>query len=259
MDPHVDHLIQRGRRAFEHGDYRAALADFREVLERQPTFADVRHLAGLCLNFLGEPEAALEEFDRALSLNDGYIEAHLSRALTLNDLGRYEEAQEAFHRASDHGRRVGDERFPAAISARLANAHAERGDLYMAASAPEEAVVQYWAALELRPHFIDIRNKLAQALVQLGELDQAEAQLQMAVEANPEFLVARLNLGLIHYRSGRLEEAAAEWHRCREQAPDHPQVRAYLSMLEKPPVPHDPSGGESSMGDAAEIDAPDDA
>ncbi len=252
MDPHVDQLIQRGRLAFERRDYAAALADFRQVLDQQPTFADIRHMAGLCLNFLGDPEAALEEFDRALALNEGYIEAHLSRAITLNDLGRYDEAEEAFRRASEHVRPVEGGRFPSAVSARLANAHAELGDLYMAASAPEEAVVQYWAALELRPSFIDIRNKLAMALMQLGELDQAEAQLQTAIEANPEFLMARLNLGLVHFRRERFEEAAAEWHRCAERHPDHPQVRAYLAMLEKPAVPHDPSGGTTERGETVD-------
>ncbi|HEX7118247.1 MAG TPA: tetratricopeptide repeat protein [Longimicrobiales bacterium] len=250
MEPRIDHLISRGRQAFERRDYVAALADFREVLEQQPAFADIRHLAGLCLNFLGQPEEALREFDRALELNEGYVEAHLNRAITLNELGRYDEAREAFDRAGRF-EREGDGPYPAAVSARLANAHAELGDLYMAASAPEEAAAQYRAALELRPRFLDIRNKLAHALIQMGDLDGAESELRRALEANPHFMAARLNLGLVHYRRGELDEATGEWGRCRAQEPEHPQVRAYLAMLERPAVPYDASGGPAGAAPEA--------
>ncbi len=251
MEPTIDQLISRGRRAFERRDYDSALSDFRQVLDRQPHYADIRHLAGMCLSFLGRPEEALEEFDRALELNEGYVDAHLNRAITLNELGRYEEAREAFERAGQF-EQAGGGRFPAAVSARLANAHADLGDLYMAASAPEEAVSQYRAALELRPRFLDIRNKLATALMQLDDLDGAEEEVRLALEANPHFLAARLNLGLIHYRRGRLDEAHGEWGRCRAQDPNHPQVRAYLSLLDGTAVPHDPSAHEASGDGAAE-------
>jgi len=257
MEPRIDQLIARGRRAFERRDYASALSDFREVLEKHPNYADIRNLAGLCLSFLGRPEEALEELDRALELNEGYVEAHLNRAITLNELGRYDEAREAFERAGKL-ERAGDGRFPAAISARLANAHADLGDLYMAASAPEAAAVQYRAALELRPRFLDIRNKLATALMQLGDLDGAEAELRAILDVNPHFLAARLNLGLVLYRRGAIDEATGEWGRCRAQDPNHPQVRAYLSLVAATPVPHDASMGEGAEIGSSDSSTPDD-
>ena len=66
MEPLVAQVKQQGLQAFERRDYRLALELFRGILEKQPRFADIRHHAGLCLSFLGEPEAALEQFDRAL-------------------------------------------------------------------------------------------------------------------------------------------------------------------------------------------------
>ena len=152
MDVNVTQLILQGRAAFDRRDYEAALADFDEVLRAYPHFADIRNLAGLCHGFMGRPEQALEEFDRAVALNARYVEAHLNRAITLNDLGRYEEASEAFNYA---GQIEVDSRgrFPAAVSARLANAHADVGDLYMAAAAPADAAEQFRIALSLRPRF----------------------------------------------------------------------------------------------------------
>ena len=240
MDHHLRELIQRGRQSYERRDYVAALADFREVLEKNARLADIRHLCGLCLSFLGQPEAALEEFDRALSINEQYVEAHVNRALTLNDLGRFEDARDAFERAGYFEYATAG-RFPAAITARLANAHAEVGDLYQEAGAPGEAAAQYKRALEMRPRFHDIRNKLAQALLQLGDLEAAEEQLQTALSGNPRYVPARLNLGLVHYRRGNLTQAAREWEECRALDHDNPQLRAYLAMLDRSHVQERPA------------------
>ena len=176
MNSRIEDLAERGRLAVARRDYAAALADFREVLRERPEWADIRHLAGLCLSFLDQPEAALEEFDRALELNPKYVEAHLNRAITLNELGRYEEAKEAFRLAAEY-ETARSGRFPGAVSARLANAHMALADLYMEAGDPASAETEYRRALDLRPEFLDIGNKLAQALLRRGEYDAAEAEL----------------------------------------------------------------------------------
>ena len=225
-------LIQRGKEAFEKRNYSAALTDFQEVLRRNPRFADIRHLSGLCLSFLGHPEAALQQFNEAIALNGRYVEAHINRAITLNELGRFDEAQLAFAQAAEY-ESESEGPFPAAVSARLANAHAQLGDLYLEAGAPMQAADQYRAALEIRSHFHDIRVRLAQALLQLGELNDAAAELRGVLAANPRFLAARLNLGLVYYRTGRPDEAAVEWETARQQQPANPQVRAYIAMLER--------------------------
>ncbi len=233
MDLQTEQLITRGRQAFERRDYAAALADFREVLSAHPDFADVRHLSAVCLSFLGQPEAALEEFDRALALNDLYIEAHLNRALTLNELGRFEEARKAFERAWQAERKDAGS-FSAPLSALLANAHARVGELYLEGGAPAQAVEQYRLALRMRPHFVDIRNKLALALFQLGQLEEAEAELKQTLSDNPRFVAARVNLGLVYYRRGATDAAAHEWEQCLAGAPDNAQARAFLAMLGRP-------------------------
>lgn len=225
-------ITEQGRQAFERGDYAVALELFEAVLAENPGFADVRQGAGLCLAFLGRPEEALEQLDEALALNPGYVEAHINRALVLQDLGRYEDARAAFERARQHEEQ-GHGRFTTAAAARLANAHAGLGDLYSEAGASAEAAEQYARALELRPKFHDIRNRYAAALIELERLDDAASELQQTLEWNPRFLAARLNLGLVLFRQGRREDAAAEWQLCRAQDPAHPQVRAYLAMVER--------------------------
>lgn len=230
MAPQIDQIIARGRQAFDRRDYAAALADFRDVLAERPEFADVRHLTGVCLSFVGQPEAALEEFDRALELNPGYIEAHLNKALTLNELGRFDEARAAFEAAWQAEQKSGGP-FSSPVTALLANAHAEVGDLYMEAGDPRKAAEQYRSALEMRPRFADIRNKLGKALLEAGELEQAESELGTALQDNPNFVAARINLGLVKYRRGAKDEALRDWETALQAAPGNAQARAFLTMF----------------------------
>jgi Flp pilus assembly protein TadD len=89
----------------------------------------------------------------------------------------------------------------------------------------------------MRPKFPDSRNKLAQSLLQLGDLEGAVRELEMALEGNPMFVPARLNLGLAHLRAGRRESARREWQTCRDHEPNNPQVRAYLALADRHEAP----------------------
>jgi tetratricopeptide (TPR) repeat protein len=224
--------IMRAKHAFDRQDYAAALADFQEVLARNPRFADVRQFTGLCLSFLGHAEAALAEFDHAIELNPAYIEAYLNRAITLNELGRFEEARASFAQAASLEMESKGP-YPATVSARIANAHASLGDLYREAGVSDEAVRQYQQALELRDNFHDIRLRLAQVLLQLERSAEAADELRRVLEVNPRFSAARLDLGLALFKLGDREGAVREWDAVREQEPNNAQVRAYRSMMGK--------------------------
>jgi tetratricopeptide (TPR) repeat protein len=233
MQPQIAQLKQQGIQAFERKEYAEALELFRAVLEERPSFADIRHYAGLCLIFLGRTEEALDELEQALAQNPGYVEAHINRALLLQDLGRYDEALESFDQARQHERQE-PSRFPAALASRLANGHAALGDLYVEGEGFEEAAAQYALALELRPGFHDIRNKYAMHAAGTGPRAGGGEELEQILERNPGFMAARLNLGLAYYRLGRYADAGAAWYACQAQQPDNPQVRAYLAMLDRP-------------------------
>jgi tetratricopeptide (TPR) repeat protein len=232
LDPAVEQTIARAKESFARGAYVAALEDLQSVAERHPGFADVQNLIGLCLSLLGRGEEALPAFERATELNPGYVEAHLNRAITLNDLGRTDEARESFQRAAeaDEEKSVGG-RFSSAAAAKLANMHAELGDTYASAGAGDEALAEYRKAAELRPQFLDIRNKLARTLIELGRADEAVAELDSILERRASFVAARANLGLAHYRAGRLDDAEREWRRCAQQQPENAQVSGYLGMV----------------------------
>lgn len=225
----VDQTIAKGVAAWEHEDYGEALECFRSVLKDHPAFPDVRNKAGLCLAMLGDLDAALEEFDKALELNEDYAEAHLNRAIVLNDLGRFDEARQAFERADELDRR--HKKFPSDIGNRLAVSHGRTGDLYMIADQAEKAAREFQAALEVRPGYLDIRSKLAEALIQMDQLEKAREELEGILEGNPEYTSARLRLGVVLHRMGEDQAAVEQWKACLERNPDDMRAKGYLASV----------------------------
>lgn len=223
-------MVAIGVSAWERDDYESALTTFREVLEAHPYFADVQNKAGLCLAMLGRPEEALVHFEAALEQNASYAEAHLNRGIVLNELGRHEEAQVALNRAGEIDFR--DSRaFPSDVGNRLAVTHAQLGDLYLVANHPREAAKHYRTALEVRPRFMDIRTKYAEALIELEEFEQAREELETILEGRPHFVGARVRMGVVLRRLGDNEGAIREWKRCAADDPDDMRPRAYLASM----------------------------
>lgn len=226
----LQHILSQGIAAWDRDEFEIAYQNFRDILEDHPDFADIRNKAGLCLAMMSDPEAALDEFDQALEENREYAEAHFNRALVLNDLGRFDEAEAAFNEATkiDTAESLV---YPSEVGIKLAVAHARTGDLYLAAEQVEKAAREYEAGLAVRPRFVDIRTKLAEAYLQLGRLEEARAELESILDTHPRFTSARVRLGVVLHQMGNDEGARTAWERCLEEDHDDPRPRAYLATL----------------------------
>jgi tetratricopeptide (TPR) repeat protein len=222
--------IAAARAAFERGEYATVLDLSRRVLRHHPGYADVRNLAGITLAMLGDYAAALEELDAAIAINPQYVEALLNRALILGDLGRYDEAQSSLQAAADSDGAQGSSGLPAMAAARIANAHAAVGDLYVGVSAWQEAEREFRLALELRPFFADIRHKAARCRMEQGDLDGAIGELEGVRSKAPGYMPAGLDLGLAYYRRGELDRAREVWEEYAQRGAS-PQLRAYLTLV----------------------------
>jgi len=220
--------VAMGVGAWERDDFESALQTFLGVLEEFPHFADVENKAGLCEAMLGRSEKALLHFDAALEENPSYAEAHLNRGIVLNELGRHEEAHAAFSKSGELDTRDSTT-YPSDIGNRIAMAHAQLGDLYLAVNQTDEAAKHYEAAVNVRPRFMDIRTKFAESLIEAGDLEHAKAELDIILESRPAFAGARLRLGVVLQRIGDAEGAIREWTQCTVDDPKDMRPRAYLA------------------------------
>jgi len=235
MQVSADHLLAQARERFAVQDYYGAAHLLEELLASGRSFADAHHLLGLSLALLGHKERALSEFERALALNPRYIEANIHRGILLSELGRGDEAEAAFRAASEQGTNSGGA-YSRPVAARLANLHAELGDAYAEAGAPDEAIAELRRAVTLGPAFHDLRYRLARLLLEASRPLEAREELERILADHADFVDAQASLGLAHYLSGDASAAAEIWSRCRARRPNNARVEAYLAMARRLPT-----------------------
>ena len=235
MQVSADHLLAQARERFAVQDYYGAAHLLEELLASGRSFADAHHLLGLSLALLGHKERALSEFERALALNPRYIEANIHRGILLSELGRGDEAEAAFRAASEQGTNSGGT-YSRPVAARLANLHAELGEAYAEAGAPDEAIAELRRAVTLGPAFHDLRYRLARLLLEASRPLEAREELERILADHADFVDAQASLGLAHYLSGDASAAAEIWSRCRARRPNNARVEAYLAMARRLPT-----------------------
>jgi tetratricopeptide (TPR) repeat protein len=230
------HRIAAARRCLAVKEYQRAEPLLLRVIEEHPNFADVHNMLGVIHHEQGDYQRAQKDFEQALRLNPRYTDAALNLAVLCSDTGQYETAQQHYDRARSSAR-GGPGDLDRNVAARLANMHAEVGDMYRIAGRPDEAVVEYHRALGLCPGFVDIRAKLASAFREMGELERAIAEYENILERNAAYVPARLNLGLSLLAVGRREEAISHWQKVLRLSPGDRTAEAYLNLVGTKPQP----------------------
>jgi tetratricopeptide (TPR) repeat protein len=223
-------LLSLAKERFAVRDYHGAALLLTSLTQEGPAFADALNLLGLSLALVDRANDALGAFDQALRVNPRYVEAYLNRAVVLNHLGREHEAQSSMARAAELG--AADESgYPVVVANKLANAHLSLGHDYRAAGNLDHAIEQYRRALELRPHFNDIRLALGRALVEDGRFEEAGTVLDSVLHDRPSWLDAMLLRGLAAYLQGDLDAAGTIWTEASKRHPEEPRLEIYRSML----------------------------
>lgn len=228
--------VAEARRCFAMKEYRRAEPILLRVAEEHPNFADVHNMLGVVHHEQGDYARAQRAFERALKINPRYTDAALNLAVLCNDTGQYDAARELYERAL-HSARGGPDRIDRNVAARLANMHAEVGDMYRVAGAVAQAVIEYERALGLCPGFVDIRAKLAASLRDVGEVDRAIAEYEDILQRNAAYVPARVALGVALLSTGRRDDAVAHWQKVLRLSPGHRTAEAYLKLAGAEPAP----------------------
>ncbi len=233
MSSDLSILITIGKRAYAEKDFRRAETLLREAMAGGANYPDIHYTLGLIYHYWGKLEEAVREFEYGLSLNPEYTEALMSLSITLSELGRYEEARDAHRKAAASLARAGTAVPGTQPVGKIANLHAELGQLYLAVGRTEEAITEYRKALLVAPGFPDLRVRLAYALREAGRLEEGLAELDMAIAGRPGLISAHAQRGVILYLLERKEEARAAWEKALYRDPLNKLVQLYLNTLER--------------------------
>lgn len=109
----------------------------------------------------------------------------------------------------------------------------------------QEAVDTCRAGLAIHPGYLSARVTLGRALVELGQLEEAQAELSRVLESAPENLAAIRGLAEIHHRRGDLSAALAQYRAALLLARNDPDLEETIADLSRQiePAKPPPAGG----------------
>ncbi len=232
-------LVAQGRDAYQSGDYEVAEKLLLKALESRDDMADVYNMLGVVYSQSGRVEEAKKSFERAIIINPAYTDAALNLSVTYNELGKYDEARRVYTRAMRHSRNQPQELDPF-VRGKIANMHADLGQVYREIGMFTEAVREYTHALDLSPSFIDIRTRLADVYKGMGDVEQATAELKAVIEQNEKYVPALIALGVLHFSQEQYDLAESFFQRVVNISPGNRSSALYMKMinLKKQGTPH---------------------
>ena len=226
MSNEITDLYAEGKAHYERGEMIDALRCFEELFKKSSGFADARNFAGLIYHDRGQFEKAVTCFETALKLNPNYTEVALNLAVTLMEMGEYDKAKQIEQSAQRE-----KESIDPFVKGKIANKHAELGEIYQGIGFLESAIEEYRKSLNLRPDFVDVRTKLGNIYRDKGDIHNAIRQLTEAKQYRPNYTPAALNLGIVYYSQGETDLARDEWQSVIEREPDNKLARMYLNLI----------------------------
>jgi len=233
LDNEVRNLYLNGKEEFENGRYEEALKFLEPFVEKVKTFADVYNIMGICYHQLGKIEEAINAFKMALNINPRYSEPLLNLSITLTEIGRYDEAKEIYTSLKGKIKEESD-RAPIQdnfVRGKLANMHAELGDIYRSMGLMNEAINEYEKGLKLSGNFVDIKTRYGIALREKGEYDASLKILEEAKKMNPYYFPAGIQLGITYYSMNKIDRAISEWMNVLKLDPSNYDATMYLKLV----------------------------
>ncbi len=218
--------FNRGKVMFYEKKYDIAIEEFSEALRYLPNDPNCYLEIGKCYLLKGNVDFAIKNLEQALKLNSNYADTHYFLGvayLSVNDYNRaINELKEALNinPTYDEPKKLIKKLFEQKGEAkksftellnkqevyeekdfnREANIHFNLGNTYFQNGLLNEALKEYKKAIQLKPNYPDIRNKIGELYIKKEMYIEAIEEFKYALSINPKYIVALLNLGVAYSR-----------------------------------------------------------
>jgi tetratricopeptide (TPR) repeat protein len=204
-----------GNALYREGQIPAAVAQYEQARQLQPSSAEAHLNLANALVTLGRPAEALAEADAALRLRPDSADARVLRGNALTRLGRSAEAMQQYEAALQ-------------IQPDAADAQISLGFLLAQAGRMEEAIRWFLSALRLHPEQAMAHFGLASALEKKGEAAAAIEHHATALRLQPDLVEAAFALGNLQAAAGRFPAAAEAYRQALRYDPGNAPALANL-------------------------------
>lgn len=218
----------------EEGDLESALPHSRKALELEPDNVNYRYVVGTQLFQLNRHEEAVEHLRAVLDARPWHQGAHYNLGQALIRLGRQDEGERYLTEADsleERQREIERLESVAQDEPEAPERWTRLGDAYREAGRLSDAREAYSVALYLRPGDPQLRDRVAQLAVGVGDYQAAIAHYQDLVRRHPGFIDGWFNLGVVYARNGEVTKARSVWERVLQKEPDHTRAKQYLARL----------------------------
>ncbi len=221
--------IQLGKNLLRTRQYEKAEDVLLKILKKHK-LADVYNALGLAYADQGKFNFAEIAFKKALTINPSYMEAALNLSVVYNNLGLGQKSKAIYQKLRAYGAKSRGAMDPMLMS-RIANLHAETGDLYHSVGENKLAIREYEAAVDLCPQYVDIQTKLATAYREAGQLAKAMKVFTKVKKSASKFAPFWISLGVTHYAKNKRKEAKKAWAKALEIEPRNAIAKAYANLI----------------------------
>ena len=167
---------ERGLELYEAGQYREAIAEFKQALHLKPSLAEAQFGLGLTYGELGEYMEAVAAFKQLLQTkadDDLRILTHYEMGNVYMDAEQYREAAEAYRQVIN-------------LNPDLSKPHYNLGIALIGAGQQKEAIEAFKEAIRLKPEYAQAQFNLALAYLDTGNREAAQAHYEILKKLNPE-------------------------------------------------------------------------
>lgn len=179
------------------GQHAEAMAAYRAAIALDPKLAAPHYNLGVILAVLGQNEAAMAEYRAAIALDPRNAWPRFNMGVMLQAMGRHEAAATEY-------------RLAIALNPKLAAPHHNLGAVLQSLGRDEAALGEYRAAIALDPSDPLPHAGLGAALHALGREEEAVAAYQAALALDPKDAASHRALGGALRALGRTDEALTE-------------------------------------------------
>lgn len=216
-----DSTLQLAFDLHQQGDYDAAVAIYRALLQSHPENAQILGLLGSARRMTGDSDEAVDCLGKAVAADPLRIDLKAEYGLSLAEAGRYAESLELL-----------EDLLPA-LAAQEQDAgvvYAAMGDACLGLDRLYEAAGHYRTALAREPENTAAAVNLGTALQRLGRHKDALAAYETALRLEPSNLAAMTNLGVALQETGMLEDSLAILKCAAALDPTDPGIRTDLAV-----------------------------
>ena len=239
-DHNPDALQLRASERIDRGQYKAAIADLREALERRPKSIEILSLLALAYERNGSTELAERGYEEAVRTSNFSAAVVVAFANFLERQGHAERAEQALREENARSpgnldillalaqaeltRQDWDSAQTIAASIRGAGDSHDFADQVLGAALMgqhkyEEAVSVFQRRLDASPSAAEALTSLVAALVRANKTDRAASLLKSTLQANPDNADARVLLGSVQLATQARDQAIESFKLAIEEQP----------------------------------------